>query len=99
MKFDVSAVSRDEVIYLDVKLTGMSIKSYNCICQMILDNGFEIKYTTSGEHARYLQVVSPITYDYLYVDIFTHMCTYVYICVHINTYAFATQNPIAVLLQ
>ena len=43
MKFDVSAVTRDEVIYLDVKLTGMSIKSHNCICQMILDNGFEIE--------------------------------------------------------
>ena len=38
MKFDVSAVTRDEVIYLDVKLIGMSIKSLNCICQMILDN-------------------------------------------------------------
>ena len=69
----------------------------------------KFKYTTSGEHTRYLQVVFPITYDYLYVDIFTHMCTYVYICVHIctyvyicvhiNIYAFATQNPIAVPLQ
>ena len=62
----------------------------------------KLKYTTSGEHTRYLQVVFPITYDYLYVDIFTHMCTYVYICVHMCTYVyiyvpmlFETQNAIA----
>ena len=48
----------------------------------------KLKYTTSGEHTRYLQVVFPITYDYLYVDIFTHMCTYVYICVHMCTYKY-----------
>ena len=48
----------------------------------------KLKYTTSGEHTRYLQVVFPITYDYLYVDIFTHMCTYVYICIHMCTYKY-----------
>ncbi len=48
----------------------------------------KFKYTTSSEHTCYLQVVFPITYDYLYVDIFTHMCTYVYICVHMCTYKY-----------